>query len=58
MADKRITSEKPRKAYKVLNLDEPELFGRLMAEAARRKIGHRTLSGAARYALEQWIAGN
>ena len=33
-------------------------IGGLMATAAKRKIGHKTLSGAARYALEQWITGN
>ena len=51
-------TRKPRKMYNSLNLKEPELFDRLMATAAKRKIGHKTLSGAVRYALEQWIAGN
>jgi len=58
MAGKRIATEKPRKVPASLKLKEPELFARLMAEAARRKTYHITLSGVARYALEQWITGS
>ena len=59
MTDEKIRSKKkPGRAYKVLNLTEPQLFDRMMATAAKRKIGHKTLSGVARYAMEQWIAGN
>ena len=49
---------KPARAYKTLNLAEPELFARLMAAVAKRKLGRMSLSGAARMAIEQWIAGN